>query len=140
MSPEGKKYSYIRPTKDGKKRCHARLDKWITSVDVRKRQLNRKSFERSIEEAWKHEIGKFFKIVNREKMINEGAVMLELEIKWEKIAESWVGRTEYPEIAESELREQLLVEDGILSRIGEELIIKVMPGKNLMSGENALYR
>jgi len=37
MSPEGKKYSYVRPTKEGKTSYQARLDKWITSVDVRHR-------------------------------------------------------------------------------------------------------
>jgi len=95
----------------------------------RKRFLDRKSFEKAVEEAWSQNIGKFFKIINREKLSANGTVELSIDIEWEE-NQGWIGKTEYPEIAAQEIWRQNIASKSEVSISGKTLVAKSKPQEN----------
>jgi len=112
-----------------------------TEGSYRKRLLDRKSFEKAVEEAWNQDIGKFFKIINREKLASNGTVDLVIDIKWENQEnQGWIGTTEYPEIVAQEIWHQNIASKAEIIISGKSLIAKSKPQENLKSPRRSSRR
>jgi len=99
----------------------------------RKRELDRRNFVETINEAWKAEIGKFFKIVNREKLSKDGVMALEVEPEWHHKDEGWTCSSKFNRVILEEIREQeLIAEETIIEEAGEW---KVMVEEKVVLGE-----
>jgi len=90
----------------------------------RKRELDRRNFVEIINEAWKVEIGKFFKIINREKLSKEGVMDIEVEPEWYRKEMGWASASRFKREILEEIRNQgLIAEEAVKEEAGEWKII-----------------